>query len=426
MPSKRLTAAAVEAMSPGSVLWDNEVRGLGIRYRVRDRVYLLKTRIKGRQRILTIGRNGRGAWGPESARREAIRLLGLIRDGKDPAFERDRAKTAPDLETFAARYVSEYGRSHKKARSVAEDERMLKLHVLPALGRLKVAEIGRAAVARFHAALREKPVAANRSLGLLSAMLSWAESVGERPDGSNPCRRIDRYPEKPRQRLLCAAELARLGDALDHAAEPWTNASIVAWRDECERQAQGMAISGPERGSCIEARMPRRETAEDWRAIATIRLLLLTGARLSEILSLRWDWIDVLQGIARLPYSKTGPKNLYLPPGALAVLEAMPRIADNSHVLPGERAGAYFVGIQKPWQRVRALAGLPGLQLHDLRHAFASVAVAGGDSLFIIGKILGHRHASTTERYAHLAPDPAKAVADRTAARLAAMLRPGW
>jgi integrase len=170
--------------------------------------------------------------------------------------------------------------------------------------------------------------------------------------------------------------------------------------------------------------MPRRGTGEDWRAIAAFRLLIFTGARLNEILSLRWDWIDVAQGTARLPDSKTGAKNLYLPPGAVAVLETLPRMAGNPHVLPGERVGAHFVGIQKPWQRVRALAGLPDLRLHDLRHAFASVAVASGDSLFIVGKILGHRQASTTERYAHLAPDPAKTVADRTAARLADLLRP--
>jgi integrase len=171
--------------------------------------------------------------------------------------------------------------------------------------------------------------------------------------------------------------------------------------------------------------MPRRDTAEDWRAIAAFRLLLFTGARLSEILTLRWQWIDEAAGVARLPDSKTGAKNLYLPPGAAAVLAALPRVAGDAHVLPGARAGFAFVGIQKPWQRVRALAALPDVHIHDLRHAFASTAVAAGDSLFIVGKLLGHRQASTTERYSHLAPDPAAAVAARTADRLAAMMRGG-
>jgi integrase len=144
----------------------------------------------------------------------------------------------------------------------------------------------------------------------------------------------------------------------------------------------------------------------------------------SEILTLQWEWIDAVQGVARLPDTKTGRRNLYLPPGAMAVLDGLPRLAGNPHVLFGNRRGARFVGIQHPWQRARQLAGLPDVHQHDLRHAFAGVAVAGGDSLFVVGKLLGHRHAATTQRYVHLASDPAKAVADRTAERLAGMLRP--
>src|SRR5262249_35676893 len=113
--------------------------------------------------------------------------------------------------------------------------------------------------------------------------------------------------------------------------------------------------------------------------------LLFTGARYSEILTLKWDYIDFEQGIARLPDSKTGAKTLYLPPAALAVLSAQLRLAGNPYVLPGNRAGAHFVDVAKPWQRIRRAAGLPQLRLHDLRHGFASVAVAGGDSLFIVG-----------------------------------------
>ena len=198
--------------------------------------------------------------------------------------------------------------------------------------------------------------------------------------------------------------------------------SKAEWRDGCLQQAE--AEGEPENRSMALAaeRMPSRDTAEDWRAIAAIRLLILTGSRVSEILTLRWAWIDLTHGVARLPDSKTGAKNIYLPPGALAVLEALPRMTSNPHVLPGDRPGAAFVGIQKPWQRIRRLAGLPDLRLHDLRHAYASVAVAAGDSLFIVGKILGHRQSSTTERYSHLSPDPALAVATRTAERLADMM----
>ncbi|PPQ30585.1 tyrosine-type recombinase/integrase [Rhodopila globiformis] len=422
MATKRITAAVIGELKPGDVVFDDDVRGFMVRHRGGSPHYAVKTRIKGRQTILTIGRHGEGAWKADKARGEAKRLLGLIRDGKDIAAERAGEKAAPDFAAFSARYMTEYAQPMKKSRTRAEDARLLKIHILPRIGKQKIRDIGKADVARMHAALRETPVAANRALALLSAILGWAEKVGERPDNSNPCRHIDRYPEKPRERLLTAPELARLGDALDRAAEAWTDETKAAWRAELDRQAEAMNMPTGERKKWVDARTPRRSTAEDWRAIAAFRLLIFTGARLSEILTLRWEWIDAAQGIARLPDSKTGAKNLYLPPGALAVLAELPRFGANPHVLPGDRAGAAFIGIQKPWQRVRALAGLPDLRIHDLRHAFASTAVAGGDSLFIVGKLLGHRQASTTERYSHLAPDPAKAVADRTAERLRAMM----
>jgi integrase len=374
----------VEGLAAQETVFDNEVRGFMVRRRGGHPHYALKTRIRGRQVILTIGRHGKGAWGPERARREAIRLLGLIRDGKDPAAERAADKAAPTLVVLAQRYISEYAERQKKPRSVEEDRRLLRLHVLPALGHLQVRTITKSDVARFHASLHAAPVAANRALALLSAILGWAERVGERDDGSNPCRHVDRNPEKGRERLLSADELARLGEALNQA------------------EAEGIA---------------------DWRPVAVVRLLLFTGARLSEVLGLRWEQIHLSSGVVRLPDSKTGAKTLFLPTPATELLAGLPRFAANEHVFPGERPGAPFVGIQKPWQRIRKLAGLNDLRLHDLRHGFASTGVAAGESLFIVGKLLGHRQSRTTERYAHLAPDPAKAAADRTAARLEAMLR---
>jgi len=413
----------VEALEAGGTIWDSEVRGFGVRRQRRDAFYVVKYRTKGgKQRLFTIGRHAPGEWGVDRARKEAIRIKGLVRDGRDPASERDAEKVAPTLTVFAERYVAEYARPHKKPRTLAEDERLLKQKILPGLGDRRLQDISRADVARFHSALRSAPVAANRALALLSAILGWAEKVGERPDGSNPCRHIDRFPEKPRECLLSAPELARLGDALERSAASWTDEDVHAWREQlgCEAGEAGIPIAG--RGDWVGRRMPERTTPEDWRAIAAFRLLIFTGARLSEVLTLRWDWIDAAQGVARLPDSKTGAKNLYLPPGALAVLNGLPRLSGNPHVFPGDRPGGHFIGIQKPWQRVRRMAGLPDLRLHDLRHAFASAAVASGDSLFIVGKVLGHRQASTTERYAHLAPDPARAVATRTADRLAEMM----
>jgi integrase len=415
--SRTIRKGVVDALPPGKTEWDNEVRGFGVRRQRRDAFYIVKYRDKdSRQRVFTIGRHGPGEWMPDRARKEAIRIKGLVRDGRDPAIERDRTKGAPTFAAFADRYIREYAAAHKKSGTRIEDERRLKLYILPVLAPVRLRDIDRADIARLHAGLIKTPVTANRAVDLVSAILGWAERIGERPQYSNPCRHIDRYPEKPRERFLTAPELARLGDALDRAADAWTPDSKAAWRDLCLLQAKEAGESNAEAHAAD--RMPTRDTAEDWRAIAAVRLLITTGGRLGEILTLRWEWIDATRGTARLPDSKTGAKNLYLPPAALAVLDALPRLAGNPHVLAGDRPGAHFIGIQKPWQRIRKLAALADLRLHDLRHAFASVAVASGDSLFIVGKILGHRQASTTERYSHLAPDPALAVATRTAERL--------
>jgi integrase len=155
-----------------------------------------------------------------------------------------------------------------------------------------------------------------------------------------------------------------------------------------------------------------------------VRLLLLTGCRKSEILTLKWEWIDFERGCLRLPDSKTGAKVVPLAAAAIELLSRLPRSSD--FVLPTAKGDGHYSGLQKDWERVRNRAKLPGLRIHDLRHSFASFAVADGHTLFMVGKVLGHKQARTTEGYAHLAADPLRAVADRTAARItAAMERSG-
>jgi integrase len=256
---------------------------------------------------------------------------------------------------------------------------LVDLFVRPALGPKKIADVTRADIARLHHAHRETPYQANRILAVLSKMFSLAEAWGLRRDGSNPCRHIERNPERGRERMLSAPELARLGDALAaYDGSPYITAAV--------------------------------------------KLLLFSGARLSEILGLRWEWINLERGEARLPDSKTGAKTLHLPPPALAVLNGLPRLEGNPYVIVGQKDGASLVNLQKPWQAIRKAAGLTDVRLHDLRHSYASVGAAGGDSLLVIGKLLGHHHAATTERYAHLALDPIKAAAASIAGRIASAL----
>ena len=169
--------------------------------------------------------------------------------------------------------------------------------------------------------------------------------------------------------------------------------------------------------------MAERDGGETAFVIAAIRLLLFTGARLGEILGLRWNHVDFERACLRLPDSKTGQKVLYLSAPALEVLAGLPRLDGNPHVICGEREGAHLVNLEKPWRRLRARSGLDDVRLHDLRHSFASFGAAGGLSLPMIGKLLGHTQAATTERYAHLAADPIRAANEAIGERIAAVMK---
>ena len=394
MTVKRVTKAVVDRLPISGVVWDADVRGFGVRRQQRDASYVLKVRVGTRQRFLTIGRHG-APWTPETARREARRLLGEIAAGRDPADARAARKHSSTFSEFAERYVSEHVLVSKKPRSATEDRRNLARHILPAFGRRLITEITSADLAKFQASKSAMPIAANRCLALMSHMFNMAERWGFRPPRSNPCEHVAKYPERARERMLSPEELARLGSAL------------------------ATATAGYPHGAGLERTLGRRRSPEDWRAIALVRLLIFTGARLSEVLGLRWDQLDLRRGIARLSESKTGSKTIYLPEPALEVLLAIPRLNNSAFVLPGDRDGTHYSGVQKAWQRIRAFAGLPDVRLHDLRHTHASEAVSAGESLYIVGKILGHTHAGTTQRYSHLAEDPIREAANRTAARLA-------
>ena len=328
----------------------------------------------------------------------ARRLLGEIAEGKDPAALREAQRAAPNFREFSARYLTEYAVPRKKPRSVEEDRRNLRLHIWPELGKRRLTDITDSDIAKLHAKAKSRPANANRCLALLSHIFNVAEKWGERLRGTNPCALIDKYPERTRERMLSPQEFGRLGDALRLAGRGYPH----------EFKVMGRAIN--------------RRSPEDWRAIALVRLLIFTGARLREIVTMRWAEIDLARGIARLPDSKTGAKTVFLPAPALEVLFALPRIDGTPFVLPGDRVGQHFNGPQKAWQRIRALAELDDVRIHDLRHAHASMAVTGGESLYIVGKILGHSQAVTTQRYAHLAIDPVLAAADRTAHRIAAAM----
>jgi integrase len=151
-------------------------------------------------------------------------------------------------------------------------------------------------------------------------------------------------------------------------------------------------------------------------------LLILTGARLREIQTLKWDHVDFTNGVLRLPDSKTGAKLVYLNAGSMDLLRTIPRLKDNPHVIVGKKPGAHLVELQKPWQRIRFNADLNELRIHDLRHSFAAVAAGGGMSLPILGKLLGHTQPITTARYAHLAADPMRDASESVGRKIASLM----
>lgn len=428
----RLTKRAVEQIEPGSstaIYRDTDLPGFGLKVTSSGRrVYFYYYRTTGgRERRPNIGRHGDITC--EQARQIARDWAAKVRLGGDPSGERIDDRQSETFDDFSKRYM-EYVSTRKKASSLATDQLNLDNHLLPALGRKKVAAIEHRDVVRLHQSLKHKPGAANRTLALLSHMLNVAERWDIRSKNSNPCRDIEKFKLKKRERYLSSFEIALLSDVLAEA---------------------------------------ERTKTESKSAIAAIRLLLLTGARLSEILTLKWDYVDFEGQRLNLPDSKTGAKTIHLSPPALEVLSNIERQKKNPFVIYGAKQGERLINLRKPWLRLRERAtlrswksdpdsdaaelvanlheklgreptynesvkeakaeglelpvGFEDVRIHDLRHSFASMAVASGLSLPMIGALLGHTQPRTTHRYAHLAADPLKEAANLAAGRIAGAMQ---
>lgn len=394
----KIIKRAVDALGPGELdafLWDTDIKGFGLKVTpAGKKIYILQYRIGGRLKRYTIGRHG-SPWTPDSARKEAGRLLGLVADNKDPAETKAAAKNEKTIAQLCDQYLAE-GCATKKASTLAMDRCRIERHIKPLIGRMRVGVVTRADVTRFmqdvaagktardektgsrgRSIVRGGKGVATRTVGLLGAIFTFSVEQGLRPD--NPVRGVKRYADRKNERFLSPAELARLGEALSTA----------------------------------------EQNGENPFALAAIRLLSFTGCRKAEILSLRWKYVDLERKCLRLPDSKTGAKVIPLGAPAVQLLAALPRIEDNPYVFPSNSTERHFVGLQKIWKRLRERAELPEVRLHDLRHSFAAVGAASGDSLIVIGALLGHRTPSATSRYAHLSESPVQAAADHIAGQIA-------
>lgn len=375
---------------------DSEVSGFCVRVSATGgKAYGLRYRVgggrAGRARWYTIGSHGKIT--VDQARDIAKGLAVVIAQGGDPAADRDMARAAPTMNELLDRYLSDHVERHNKASSAVAIRQHIEASIRPMLGKIKVAEVERADIVKLHSSMSSTPYSANRTLALLSKAFGLAEIWGYRPDNSNPCLRVQRYKEQSRERFLSDKEFAALGEIL------------------------AKAESGP-----IDVEGHKLPVKINPQAVLAIRLLIFTGARVSEILGLRWESINWQAQRAELPDSKTGKKHLPLPPAALEILRGldMPENGQGYVVRGGKGTSAKvpLVNLKDPWIRLRKAAGLDDVRLHDLRHSFASVAASGGMSLVLIGSMLGHKDVATTARYAHLADDPLKAAAEQVSERI--------
>lgn len=374
----KLTKRVVDALKPGAsdiVHWDDGLSGFGVRVRPTGRKsYIVKCRCRGRQIKMTIGTHG--PLTVEQARTKARGIIAEAKAGQDPSAEYSWMRKSPTMKELGQRFLDEYVPTHCRPTTEREYRRSVELFINPAIGTRKVIDIERTDIAKLHHGLREKPYQANRTLGVLSKMFNLAEIWGLRPDGSNPCRHVKKYKEEKRERFLSDEEYKRLGKVLRKAGA---------------------------------------EKTETQSAINAIWLLMLTGCRLGEIMTLKWDYVDLGAKELRLPDSKTGPKTVHLGSAAVEWLAGIERREDNAFVITGKKPGGRLTDLQHPWRRIRKSAGLDDVRLHDLRHSFASRGLIVGEGLPMIGKLLGHSQIQTTARYAHLANDPIKLAADRIA-----------
>ena len=383
LKQRSISRSTVEAMKVDrdTVFWDRDQPGFGVRvFPSGTKMYIAQARHGGKSIRVTLGRHG--VITADEARGRASRVINRIRAGENaidsplPARFHGGA-TVADL---AARYMEQHVGAHCRDSTAASLRKLIERHILPAFGRLPLMAVEREQVVAFHAHRIGIPATANRAVTLLSHMYAKAADWGMVPDGTDPCRGIEKYPQKGRERFLTDTEFRRLGEILSKAPSEG-----------------GVSIY----------------------AVAAIRLLMLTGCRKNEILTLKWEWVDLEAGEMRLPETKTAPRTVPLSPAAVQVLAELPRIEGNPWVIPGQKPGSHMVNLAGPWRIVRKRAGIPEVRLHDCRHSFASRALALGESLPAIAKLLGHSHIRTTERYAHLARDSVRASAARVAASIA-------
>jgi integrase len=361
--SQKISEKIIKNLAPpehgNRILYDAQIPGFGVRITAAGAVsFILNYHVHGRERRFTIGKY------PElsviAARNRALELRRKVGEGIDPLEEREQDRTQPTMNDLCAEYLEHYALIHKRPHSVRDDRQMIEGIITPKLGGLRVSAVSRQGVAKLHASLKATPYLANRVLALLSKMFSLA--IEWHWAGTNPAQGIPRFHEDRRERWLQPDELQRFVNA----------------------------INGYHNQNVADA----------------FRLLLLTGSRKSEVLTAEWSMFDLDQGLWTKPSSHTKEKRIEHVPLSAQALEVLAKMKEQSDgtsfLFPGLN-GQPRTTLRLAWSQICKAAGLENVRVHDLRHSYASYLVSNGVSLHVVGKLLGHSQAQTTQRYAHVA-----------------------
>jgi len=367
----RLTIKQIESLTPASdkkIIWDDKPVGLGLKVsKTGAKTFIIKYRNKYKQqRKYTIGKYGIITL--DEARRTARKLLSDIAKGIDPSDIKKQGMKDPNMIDLFEQYLKEHSSVNNKPRTHKCNESFVRRHLIPELGKFKVKEVQRKDIYAVQQKLTKiSKVTSNMAISILSKAFNLAEIWGFRDDNTNPCRHVKKYPMQPKQRFLTKEEVKRLSQKL-----------------EFYKKAQ----------------------LEPLPVLYAIKLLLLTGCRLNEILTLKWEYINLDENCFRLPDSKTGSKTVYFSSIVGDIIKTIKRLPDNPYLIVGEKKGQHLNNLQKPWRRIRKDCGLDDVRIHDLRHSFASMAAMSGMSLPLIGSMLGHSQPQTTAQYVHLMGEP--------------------
>ena len=381
----KLTNKNVDQLSADTksyIEWDSEVKGFGVRVNLNlKKTFILKYRV-GQGRSAQVRKPVIGTFGVmkvEEARKIARKWLLEASEGKDP---KEVDKTNVMLKDFFEVYLEHYANLKKKPSSIEEDKRLMRLHISPSFGKVCIKDITRAMITKHHQSMHATPHGANRMLALLSKMMNLAEKWEYRALNSNPCRHIDRYKEKGREVYLTMSKIEKIGLAIKEL-----------------------------------------EKTESPYILAAIKMLLFTGRRTSEILTLRWEYLDFENSKMHLPETKTGAKTFHLSSTTKQLLFSLP--SREGFVFKSVVSGKRVTIVRHIWKKICKLADIDNVRVHDLRHTYASLAIHQGFSLPIISKMLGHTDTRTTERYAHLHDDPVNQAVDKIDQQLESLIKVG-